>query len=85
MNVHLAYFITGDKDVDETSRLGLQNLSNALARRTSVSPGDPVGLDPARDVLDLYPMIYWPVSLKAAHKVAARLAAGAKAGVRGAG
>ena len=66
LNVHLAYFITGDKDVDETSRLGLQNLSNALARRTSVSPGDPVGLDPARDVLDLYPMIYWPVSLKAA-------------------
>ena len=66
LNVHLAYFVTGDKDVDETSRLGLQNLSNALARRTSVTPGDPVALDPARDVLDLYPMIYWPVSLKAA-------------------
>ncbi len=66
LNVHLAYLVTGDKDVDETSRLGLRNLSNALARRTSMVPGEPVGLDPARDVLDLYPMVYWPVSSKAA-------------------
>ncbi len=83
LNVHLAYIITGDRDVDETSRLGLQNLSNALARRTSVSPGDPVGVDPARDVLDLYPMIYWPVSLKAAQpskEAAARIGAFMKQG-----
>lgn len=74
LSVHLAYFITGDAQVDEISRSGLQNLSNVLARRTSVVPGDPVGLDPAKDNLDLYPLIYWPVSVKAVQPSAAAMA-----------
>jgi hypothetical protein len=59
--VHLAYVVTGDATVDETSRAALANLSLALAQRTSLSPGEPVGLDLARDELSFYPMIYWPV------------------------
>eukprot|EP01037_Dinobryon_pediforme_P013462 gene13462-13577_t len=65
LNVHLGYILTGNKAVDDLSRQGLQTVSRQLARRTSVTPGEPIGLDPARDVLDLYPLIYWPVVAEA--------------------
>ncbi len=58
---HLAYVLTGDARVDETSRAGLATLSRTLAQRTSASPGDPIGVDPAKDELSFYPLIYWPV------------------------
>ncbi|HYC24423.1 MAG TPA: DUF4159 domain-containing protein [Roseiarcus sp.] len=58
---HLAYVVTGDKGVDEASRLGLLTLSRILSQRTSLSPGEPIGLDPARDELAFYPLIYWPI------------------------
>jgi len=61
LSVHLAYVVTGDATVDATSRDALINLSLALAQRTSLSPGEPIGLDLARDELSFYPMIYWPV------------------------
>jgi hypothetical protein len=32
-----------------------------LSARTALSPGDPVGVDPARDELSFYPLIYWPI------------------------
>jgi hypothetical protein len=57
----LAYVVTGDARVDEASRLGLTALSHALAERTTLAPGDPMGIDPARDELAFYPLIYWPV------------------------
>ncbi len=61
LTTRLGYVVTGDGAVDEASRLGLATLSHALADRTSLSPGDPVGLDPARDELAFYPLLYWPV------------------------
>jgi hypothetical protein len=61
LSIHLAYVITGDAAVDETSRAGLITLSRVLAQRTSLSPGEPFGLDPAHDELSFYPLIYWPV------------------------
>lgn len=57
----LAYVVTGDAQADEASKLGLASVSRALANRTALSPGDPVGVDPARDELAFYPLIYWPV------------------------
>lgn len=57
----LAYVASGDPKVDEASRQGLASLSRALARRTSLTPGDPVGVDPARDELAFYPLLYWPI------------------------
>ncbi|MBY6239658.1 DUF4159 domain-containing protein [Methylosinus sp. Sm6] len=62
----LAYVVTGDARVDETSRLGLEALSRALSQRTSYTPGQPVGVDPARDELAFYPMLYWPIVATAA-------------------
>ncbi|HEY8384137.1 MAG TPA: DUF4159 domain-containing protein [Microvirga sp.] len=57
----LAFVITGDAQVDATSKAGLTGLTQILASRTALEPGDPVGVDPARDELAFYPVLYWPV------------------------
>ncbi len=62
LQTHLAYIITGDPSVDEVSKSGLQGLTLFLAQRTALEAGDPIGLDPARDELAFFPLIYWPVS-----------------------
>ncbi len=61
LQTHLAYVVTGDATIDRTSQLGLATLSGVLASRTAMNPGDPMGLDPARDELAFYPFIYWPI------------------------
>ena len=62
LDVRLAYVITGDKDVDDTSKAGLEGLSEILRNRTSVEPADPIGLDFDKDEPRLYPLIYWPIT-----------------------
>ncbi len=57
----LAYVITGDADVDAVSKAGLQGLTLFLGQRTALEAGEPVGLDPQRDELSFFPLIYWPV------------------------
>lgn len=57
----LAYVITGDSQVDETSRAGLTGLTQVLGQRTALQPGEPIGIDPARDEIAFYPLIYWPI------------------------
>ena len=59
---HLAYIVTGDTELDAVSQAGLQGLTMFLAQRTALEPGEPMGLDPARDELAFFPLIYWPVS-----------------------
>ncbi|HEY6830977.1 MAG TPA: DUF4159 domain-containing protein, partial [Pseudolabrys sp.] len=59
---HLAYIVTGDPAVDDVSKAGLQGLTLFLAQRTALEAGDPIGLDPAKDELAFFPLIYWPVS-----------------------
>ncbi|WP_336485417.1 DUF4159 domain-containing protein [Methylobacterium nigriterrae] len=58
----LAYVITGDAAIDEASRAGLTGLTQMLATRTALEPGEPAGLDPAKDELAFYPLIYWPIA-----------------------
>lgn len=58
---HLAYVITGNAEIDEASRAGLYGLSMVLAERTALEPGDPIGVDPARDELAFFPFLYWPI------------------------
>ncbi|MGJ3264644.1 MAG: DUF4159 domain-containing protein [Salinarimonas sp.] len=58
----LAYVITGDARIDETSHAGLDGLSRVLARRTALEPGDPVGVDLERDELAFFPLLYWPIT-----------------------
>ncbi len=61
LTTRLAYVVSGNAKVDQVSRQGLSSLSATLAARTSLSPGDPVGLDPGKDELAFYPLLYWPV------------------------
>jgi hypothetical protein len=61
LSTRLAYVVTGDTQTDDTSRQGLVAVSRALSERTSLTPGDPVGVDPARDELAFYPLLYWPI------------------------
>ena len=58
----LAYVLTGDPEVDEISRAGLQGLSNTLYQRTSVEPAPPIGVDLELDELAFFPMLYWPIT-----------------------
>ncbi|MDP9590932.1 UNVERIFIED_ORG: hypothetical protein J2W19_003507 [Shinella zoogloeoides] len=62
---HLAYVVTGESEVDRISERGLAGLTEFLTYRTTLEPGEPVGIDIEKDELALYPIIYWPVSATA--------------------
>jgi len=66
LETKLAYVVTGDSQVDDISKAGLAGLTLFLAQRTALEPGDPIGLDIARDELVFYPLIYWPITPGAA-------------------
>lgn len=57
----LAYVVTGNSDVDDIVKSGMHSLTLFLAQRTALEAGDPVGVDPARDELAFFPLIYWPI------------------------
>jgi hypothetical protein len=57
----LAYVVTGNADVDSIVKAGLAGLTLFLAQRTALEAGDPIGVDPARDELAFFPLIYWPI------------------------
>lgn len=61
LQTRLAYVETGDAQVDQTSRQGLAGLGNVLVERTSVEPGEPVGVNIERDEIVFFPLIYWPI------------------------
>jgi hypothetical protein len=58
-DVQLAYVRTGEAATDARARAGLEGLSRVLAARTAVEPGEVVGLDPAKDDLARFPLLYW--------------------------
>lgn len=59
--VTFGYVITGDRNTDDVSRLGLLGLGHFLALKTAVEPGDPIGINIATDEIAFYPVLYWPV------------------------
>ncbi len=59
--VTFGYVMSGDRDTDETSRTGLLGLAKVLQSRTAVEPGEPAGVDIAKDEIAFYPILYWPV------------------------
>lgn len=62
LQTRMAYVVTGDGLLDETSRQGLLGLTRTMADRTALEAGDPVGVDIAKDDLAFFPILYWPVS-----------------------
>jgi hypothetical protein len=61
----IAYVITGDKEIDDISRAGILGLTRFLVEKNALEPGDPAGVDIAKDELAFYPLIYWPIDAKA--------------------
>lgn len=57
----LAYVVTGNADVDGIVKSGLTGLTLFLAQRTALEAGEPIGIDPAKDELSFFPLIYWPI------------------------
>jgi hypothetical protein len=67
--VTLAYVVTGDPELDRMSQAGMQGLTNTLWARTSVEPAPPIGVNLETDELGFFPMLYWPVSVRAGDAV----------------
>lgn len=61
LSTRLAYVATGDFEVDRISKAGLEGLTQTLGERTALEPGTPMAVDPAKDELAFFPLIYWPV------------------------
>lgn len=59
--VTFGYVLSGDREADETSRVGLLGLAKVLATRTAVEPGEPIGVDIVKDEIAFFPILYWPV------------------------
>lgn len=59
---YLAYLVTGDRSVDDTSRAGLEGLVDMLGRRTAVEAQGVMAVDPERDEMAFYPLLYWAVT-----------------------
>ena len=66
LETRLAYVITGNREIDDASRAGLFGLNVMLARRTAAELGPPQGVDPDKDDLAFFPLIYWPVTPQSA-------------------
>jgi hypothetical protein len=65
LETRLAYVVTGNEEIDRVSKAGLQGLTLFLAQRTALEAAEPIGLDPGRDELAFYPLIYWPIAANA--------------------
>jgi hypothetical protein len=61
LTTRLAYVSTGDFETDRISKAGLEGLTQTLATRTALEPGSPMAIDPSRDELSYFPLLYWPV------------------------
>ena len=57
----IAYVLTGVPGDDSISRAGLEGLTRFLVEKTALEPGEPAGVDIAKDELSFYPLIYWPI------------------------
>lgn len=64
LSTHLAYVLTGNRSVDETSRAGLEGLSLTLNLRTAIEAEPPIGVDLEFDELAFFPLLYWPVTAR---------------------
>ena len=61
LDTRIGYVLTGNADVDATSKMGLTGLGRVLQARTSIEPAEPIAIDINRDVIVFFPIIYWPV------------------------
>ncbi|GGY42187.1 DUF4159 domain-containing protein [Parvularcula lutaonensis] len=61
LELRFAYIRTGDPATDRLSEAGLRGLTAKAAERSSLEPAAPQAVDPDRDELSVYTLLYWPV------------------------
>ncbi|MEX2453673.1 MAG: DUF4159 domain-containing protein [Rhodospirillaceae bacterium] len=62
LKTRLAFVVTGDEGLDNTTMAGLRGLSDVLRRRTAIEPDNPIAVDIEEDELAFFPLLYWSVS-----------------------
>ncbi len=62
LKVRLAYVKTGKAEIDRITEAGLAGLGFVANLRTAAEIGKPLAIDPARDELSFFPLIYWPIT-----------------------
>jgi hypothetical protein len=70
----LAYVITGNAVLDQTSEAGMSGLAQVVAGRTAFEPEGPIGVNVETDELSFFPIIYWPIDPAAPLPSAATMA-----------
>jgi hypothetical protein len=58
-DIILGYIATPDAATNQKAKAGLEGLKTALNRRTNVEPAGVKAIDPEKDDLALYPVLYW--------------------------
>ncbi|HET6183255.1 MAG TPA: DUF4159 domain-containing protein [Acetobacteraceae bacterium] len=61
----LGYIATGDPQVDQTSKEGLEGLSEFVNARTAATLAEPDPVTPGSTDLSFYPLLYWPITASA--------------------
>lgn len=62
--LYLAYIETGDAETDRLSHNGLTRLGEVINIRTSARVQGAKGINPERETLSFYPLVYWPLTGK---------------------
>ncbi len=65
LETHLAYIVTENQKIDDTTYLGLLELTRVLKERTSIEAGPPIAINLSKDDISFYPIIYWAITDKA--------------------
>ncbi len=65
LGTRLGYVSTGDDQVDQISREGLEGLSEYVNARTAAVLHEPDPVVPGKTDLSFYPLLYWPVTADA--------------------
>ncbi|HEX9857668.1 MAG TPA: DUF4159 domain-containing protein, partial [Paracoccaceae bacterium] len=60
--VRLAHVLTDDPRVDDIAAAGLRGLGLRLYERTTVEPGEAIGVNIETDELAFFPFLYWPIT-----------------------
>jgi hypothetical protein len=62
LQTHLAYIVTKNQKINDTTQLGLLELTRVLRERTSIEAGPPIAINLSKDDISFYPIIYWPIT-----------------------
>jgi hypothetical protein len=64
-DTRLGYISSGDGQVDNVAKAGLEGLSDYVNHRTAASLFEPDAVQPGQTDLSPYPLLYWPITAEA--------------------